>query len=72
MKLDELIAELQKLRAAHGDLPLVTRDILSGILGAVLILPPPRIAHLTELTGRQRKLRLFDHEGERGQKVVVL
>ena len=78
MKLDDLIAVLRVLRKGHGNLDVYTKDLLSGVGGAVIRQPGARVATLAQARGRERKRRLYDHvrcdeaPREPGESVVLL
>lgn len=77
MKLDDLIQILRQMRNAHGNLDVFTRDVMSGVGGAVIPQRGVRIATLAALKGRERKRREYspvgrDQAGHQPGEAVVL
>ena len=69
------IAELEKIKAEHGDLYVYERDPLSTVYGAVRVAHGATVEHLAILGKRERSVRIVNYGGSdlrRGNKIVRL
>jgi len=64
--LDEYIAQLQQIRADHGNLKVTTR----GYHWEIQQVESPKVAHIGEPRGRKRKIEYF-HSGFSPAEAVI-